>query len=328
MIVSSTSYDPAVTNNQANVSTTATGGLYGAVPSVSAITPNLVQAGSADFTLTVTGTGFNATSTVYLGTNALATTYVSSTQLTAIVTAAEIANYGWAPVTISNPTPGGGLSQMVPLTIYDLVSVPANSMLFDPYTQFLYATVPSSATTLAGNSVVSINPFTGVTGTPIAVGSQPTVMAETNDGNYLYISLSGANAVAQYDLLHQKLLQTVSFSGAPNSTTGATALAVMPGSDTTLAVNFSGTNGIMDISGSVGTFRHNFAGSNFPTFGDATHLYTYDDLSTGAEFYRYSINANGLTLIDGTTLDGMGGFNGGFQIANGLVYGASGGSPI
>jgi trimeric autotransporter adhesin len=322
---SSTSYDPAVTNNQANVSTTATGGLYGAVPSVSAITPNAVQASSADFTLTVTGTGFNATSTVYLGTNALATTYVSFTQLTAIVTAAEIANYGWAPVTISNPTPGGGLSQMVPLTIYDLVNVPANSILFDPYAQLIYATVPSSSTSLTGNSVVSINPFTGVIGTPVAVGSQPTVMAETNDGNYLYISLSGANTVAQYDLLHQKLLQTVSFSGAPNSTSGATALAVMPGSDTTLAVDFSGTDGIMDISGSVGKFRTNFAGDNFPTFGDATHLYTYDNLSTGAEFYRYGVNANGLTLIDGTTLDGMGGFNGGFQMANGLVYGAGGG---
>jgi trimeric autotransporter adhesin len=75
----------------------------------------------------------------------------------------------------------------------------------------------------------------------------------------------------------------------------------------------------------VGTLRHNFANDSFPTFGSASQLYTYDNFSTGSEFYRYSINANGLTLIDGTTLDGMGGFSGGFQLAAGLVYGAGGG---
>ena len=114
-------------------------------------------------------------------------------------------------------------------------------------------------------------------------------MAESGDGNDLYISLSGANDLAQYDLIHQKLLQTISFSGLPTnygSSAAATALAVMPGTDTTLAVDFSGSDGIMDITGSVGQFRTNFGGDSFPTFGDATHLYTYDNYSTGAEFYR------------------------------------------
>jgi trimeric autotransporter adhesin len=298
------------------------------VPAISAIAPNLVQAGSADFTLTVTGSGFNTASAVNLGATALATTYVSPTQLTTIVGATQITNYGWEAVTVSNPMPGGGVSQIVPLTIYGLVNVPANALLFDPYSQLLYASVPGTATNLTGNSVVSINPFTGMVGTPVAVGSQPTAMAETGDGNYLYISLAGANSLAQYDLLHHQLVQTVSLSGASGhvgSNGAATALAVMPGTDTTLAVDFSGSDGIMDINGSTGTFRPSFGGNSFPTFGDASHLYTYDNFSTGAEFYRYSINANGMTLIDGTTLDGMGGFSGGFQLANGLVYGSGGG---
>jgi len=95
----------------------------------------------------------------------------------------------------------------------------------------------------------------------------------------------------------------------------------MPGTDSTLAVGFSGEEGILDVSGSTGTFRTNFAEDSFPQFGDTSHLYT----AYGGELYRYSINANGLTLIDGTTLDGMGGFNGSFQLVNGLVYGAGGG---
>ena len=54
-------------------------------------------------------------------------------------------------------------------------------------------------------------------------------------------------------------------------------------------------------------------------------MYAFDSQTSGAEFYRYTVDANGLTLVDGTTLNGMGGFQGGFQLANGLVYGGGGG---
>ena len=156
--VSSTSYDPTTTNNQATTSTVVSGSIYAATPSLTAISPNFIQAGSSDFTLTVTGAGFNEGSTVNLGTNPLATTYASATQLTAAVTASEIANYGWAAVTVTNSAPGGGVSQVLPLTIYSVVNVPASALLFEPYSQQLYATVPSTATNLTGNSVVTINP--------------------------------------------------------------------------------------------------------------------------------------------------------------------------
>jgi hypothetical protein len=182
------------------------------MPTISAISPNLVQAGSGDFTLTVNGSGFNENSIVNLGGNALATTFVRSSQITADVTAAEIANYGWAPVTVTNPSPGGGTSQVQPLTMYDLVSVPASGLLFDPFSQLLYATVPSTSTTVTGNSVVTINPETAAVGNPVHVGSQPTVMAETTDGNYLYIGLSGSDSLAQFNLLNQSLTATLPIS--------------------------------------------------------------------------------------------------------------------
>lgn len=328
--VSSSSFDPTVSNNQATASTAVTGSSYSTVPSVSSISPNLVQAGSAAFTLTVNGTGFNAGSTVNLGSTALATTYVSSTQLSASVTAAGIANYGWAPVTVSNPSPGGGVSSVVPITIYDLVNVPANSILFDPYGQSLYATTPSNATGIAGNSVVAINPFTGAVGSPVAVGSQPTVMAETTDGDYLYIGLSGADSLAQFDLLTQSVTATVPLE-YESANTPALSLAAMPGTDTTLAIGISNgwdNFGIFDVTGNTGSFRTNVSGiyeGDNPVFASPTELYAYDSQTSGAEFYRYSINANGLTEIDGTTLDGLGGYGGGFQLANGLVYGESGG---
>jgi len=332
--LSSTSTDPTTTNNQATSSTTATGSLYAASPVLGSISPSLVQAGNSDFTLTVNGAGFNQNSTVKLGSTALATSYVNATQLTATVPASTIVNYGWAPITVSNGTPGGGTSQILPLTIYSIVKVPANNLTFDPYSRLLYATVPSTSTTLTGNSVVSVDPVTGTIGNPVLVGSQPTVMAETSDGNYLYIGLQGANSIAKYNLLNQTLSATIPTSYTQYGSTSAitpTWLATMPGNNSTLAIGMNngwGQFGIFDISGNTGTFRPNLSGiynGIDPAFPDQTHVYAYDSQTSGAEFYRYSVDANGLTLIDGTTLNGMGGFYGSIQVSSKLVYGTSGG---
>jgi hypothetical protein len=80
------------------------------VPVLSSLSPAYASAGGAAFTLTVTGSGFIASSTVYWGTTALATTYGSATQLTAQVTAAEIASAGITAITAQTPAPGGGTS--------------------------------------------------------------------------------------------------------------------------------------------------------------------------------------------------------------------------
>ncbi len=327
---SASSYDPTLSNNQATGSTTVTGSGYGAVPSIVSISPNLVQAGFAAFTLTVTGTGFNSSSTVSLGSAALTTTYVNPTKLTAAVTAADIANYGWAAVTISNPAPGGGVSSVTPLTIYGLVNAPAATTVYDPYGQSLYAAVPSNATGITGNSVVAINPITTSVGTPVAVGGQSTMMAETSDGNYLYIGLSGSNSLVQFNLLTQSVGATIPIQYQSTSTP-ALSLATLPGSDTSLAIGFRPFYeqfGIFDVNGATGSFRANISGvysGNNPVFASPTELYALDNQTTGMEFYRYAITASGLTLMEGTTLDGLGGGTGGIQSSGGLIYGNSGG---
>ena len=80
------------------------------VPAVSSISPNVITAGGGPFTLTVNGSGFVSTSQVQWNTYALATTYVSGTQVTAQVPAGDITAAGLAYVTVFNPTPGGGTS--------------------------------------------------------------------------------------------------------------------------------------------------------------------------------------------------------------------------
>jgi hypothetical protein len=81
------------------------------VPLVNALlSPAQKAPGSATFTLTVTGTGFVSGATVYFNSTALTTTFVSSSKVTASVPAASVATAGAYPVTVANPTPGGGVS--------------------------------------------------------------------------------------------------------------------------------------------------------------------------------------------------------------------------
>ena len=76
-------------------------------PTISALSSSAAVAGSAPFTLTVTGTNFinsaNA-SKVMWGATALTTTYVSATQVTAPVTSAQLASAGTPSVTVQNGT--------------------------------------------------------------------------------------------------------------------------------------------------------------------------------------------------------------------------------
>ena len=326
--VTSVSYDPTSANNQATGSTTVTGSFYAMAPVLSSISPNLVQAGSAAFTLTVTGSGFNSASAINVNGTALATNYVSATQLTATVDASTIANYGWASVTVTNSSPGGGTSGVVPLTVFALVNVTANQIIFDPFSQQVFASVPSAAANLTGNSIVAINPFTAAVGTPILIGSEPNPMAETGDGNYLYVGLTGSNSLAKFDLLHQALMATFPLAitqyGSTSSVT-ASQLAAMPGTDTTLAINLNGTygatTGIYDISGATGAFRTNYASGEAPVFADAAHLYT----SSGSELNRYTVGSGGATLIDSTEFNGFSNSQIPFVLAAGTLYGSSGG---
>jgi hypothetical protein len=67
-----------------------------------------------------------------------------------------------------------------------------------------------------------------------------------------------------------------------------------------------------------------YTGSSL-AFGSASTVYSYDIDTSGALFYRWNVTSSGLTQIDGTTLNGLGGFNGGFKLNGGLVYGVGGG---
>jgi glucose/arabinose dehydrogenase len=80
------------------------------MPTITNVSPNVVIAGDPGFTLDVFGSGFVNGATVQWNGSDRATTFVTSSHLTATISAADIAAAGIESVTVFNPLPGGGTS--------------------------------------------------------------------------------------------------------------------------------------------------------------------------------------------------------------------------
>jgi hypothetical protein len=79
----------------------------GTTPTIALLAPGSATHGDAAFVLTVTGTNFSTTAVINFGGVAQTTNQVSSAQLTATIAAADIANAGAVPVTVTNPAVAG-----------------------------------------------------------------------------------------------------------------------------------------------------------------------------------------------------------------------------
>jgi hypothetical protein len=99
------------------------------VPSANSLSPTSVAPGSAGLTVSIAGTNFNTSSKVLVNNSSRATTYVSSTSLTASLLPSDFAHSGPLSVTVSNPSPGGGSTSALTLTVADFnVTAPAASI--------------------------------------------------------------------------------------------------------------------------------------------------------------------------------------------------------
>jgi hypothetical protein len=76
-------------------------------PSIASVSPSSATAGGSQFLLTVNGNDFRHYSLVVWNGSFRVTTFVSSHQLFAVITAADIAQPGTALVFVSNPPEGG-----------------------------------------------------------------------------------------------------------------------------------------------------------------------------------------------------------------------------
>ncbi|HEY3330731.1 MAG TPA: IPT/TIG domain-containing protein [Capsulimonadaceae bacterium] len=119
------------------------------VPTVTSISPSTAVRGVA-FTITVTGTNFVPGSKVTVGGTAMTSTYVNATTVTTTVPVTSMANVSSVAIGVSNPTPGGGVSGTVTLSVDN--AVPVISAL-SPST--IVAGSASTTVTVTGTGLVS-----------------------------------------------------------------------------------------------------------------------------------------------------------------------------
>jgi hypothetical protein len=83
-------------------------------PKITQLAPSSTTANSGAFVLTVNGSGFGTDSLVYWGTTTRATTYVTTSQVSANITDADIMNAGMVQVYVHS---GGANSNAMTFTI-------------------------------------------------------------------------------------------------------------------------------------------------------------------------------------------------------------------
>ncbi|MFZ0278939.1 MAG: hypothetical protein WA254_02620 [Candidatus Sulfotelmatobacter sp.] len=82
----------------------------GTMPTITELAPPNIAHGSQAFVLTINGTDFSGTATIYWNGTAETTTVVSpGTQLMTTIPATDVASPGMATVTVTNPGTAGGV---------------------------------------------------------------------------------------------------------------------------------------------------------------------------------------------------------------------------
>jgi hypothetical protein len=204
--------------------------------SITQLNPSSATAGGAGFTLTVTGTGYILGSTVYWNGGSRSTTYVSPTQVTATILAADIASAGTTSVTVVNPGP---------------VTSNAATFTINPNTFTITATSGSNgAVTPSGISTVnygatptySITPSTGyhvasvlVNGAPLGAVTSYTFPAVTSNQ-----VISATFAVNTYTI--------TASAGAGGSISPAGSVSVNYGGSQTFAITPDATHHLASLT--------------------------------------------------------------------------------
>jgi hypothetical protein len=241
------------------------GGLSGAVnltvnnpvPTLGSISPPTKTLNDPAFVLTVNGTNFISGSVVRISGNNRTTTFINSTQLSAQITAADLQTAGTFPITVFNPTPGGGLSNAINLTVNNPAPSPGSLS-------------PSSAT--AGGPAFTLT----VNGT----GFIPTSVVTWN----------GANRTTTFVNSTQLTASILAADIAAQGTAQVRVVNPAPGGGTSAPLNFT-INGVVSCGWESDVApRPNGSNTGFITLSDWTQTGRFsaglDTPAVGCEFQR------------------------------------------
>jgi hypothetical protein len=295
-------------------------------PSISSVSPFDVVAGTVPGIITVSGNNFASGASILWNRAPVSTTFVNPNELEFTPTKAQLGAARIVQLAVSNPTPGGTSSTIdfdvtypAKVTTLDL---PANDIVWDPYVQRIYASLPSSYGS-KGNTIAVVNPYTGKILKYYFAGSEPNQLALSYDSKYLYVGLNGNGSVQRLVLPGFTPDIDVPLTGNGFGESVADSLGVSPSDDHTFAV----AEGSLGCCGTGGLYFYK----------DSTQLansITYPQINdlvfaSGSTLYGYysgtvtdiAVDSNGGTLaqqwnglVQGSAI----------AYAGGLIYGNGG----
>lgn len=213
------------------------------VPTLTSMSVSTAAIGSSNLIIFLNGANFFPTSVVHIAGQPQKTTYGGATSLSVAVDPALLVAMSELPVTVVNPAPSGGESAPLTLTVYQKLDLDPSFVVSAPSGKLLYASIPASASTNP-NTVISIDPETGATQSPIAVGNDPRELAVSDDGSFLFVGAQGDQVIQRINLSTGQIDRTFAYpSSSPVlSPPFSATMLVVPGSQTSLLVHFTDTN--------------------------------------------------------------------------------------
>lgn len=211
------------------------------------------------------------------------------------------------------------------------VALEATALVANAAWSELYAVVGGGAATRA-NELVTLDEQGNIL-SAVAIGSDPTRLALSDDGSTLWVGLHGAMKVRRVDLTGREPAPGTSYDlplGYFDDPAAAGPLVVLPGTTASLAVSLHYDGLSPSFAGAVviddGVARPDrtdgHTGASRLTSGPPGFLFGFNNLHTGYGFYALRVSENGLTQIEHDGL--LSGFDTDIVYANGKVFATSG----
>jgi hypothetical protein len=211
------------------------------------------------------------------------------------------------------------------------LNLTTNDLVYDSVTNKIYASIPS-ANGSNGNSIGVINPNTILLENTVFMGSEPTVLAISDNGEYIYAGFTGSSTIRRFNVATQTAGLQFSLGSDPFfGAFYAQDIEVMPGNPSTIAVsrkrpNVSPTHGgiaIYDDNVMRPTTTPDHTGSNVFEFIDSNSMVGYNFESTEYGLRRMSVNAGGITNVS-VSANVLTGFYIDFVYKNNTIYATNG----
>jgi hypothetical protein len=310
-------------------------------PTVSFLSPGSAQAGSGPINLLIEGNDFFPTTKVTVNGHAV-TSKAGPYPEELLVTLPSflLSKVGDLSIQVVNPAPGGP-SAPVDFAVYGQVTLGAADVIYEPFTQKFYASIPASSPTNP-NSLVTIDPISRLVGPAIPIGNNPGALGLSSDGMTLYVALNGAGSIVPFNLLTQTAGPEIALGSDPQKgTLTASSIQVQPSNPNnfvaTLNAGYNGSDGIDLIqNGKVVSQFLNEPPTNAAVSGarfvNATNVYGWDLNYGSLGLLHFVISGKNLLEASGISgLFGIGAFDtNGVNLydVNGQVFNAATGAIV